>query len=314
MRTISQKSSPYTQIQRNPNPNCKNESPTMPRKGTSRPAAVSRSRLIAAADLSSDDDFAQTQATMLPSPDSSDIKVAAPAPPPRARSSAKPSSAAARSSKTAGPDARSKKRVRPALSDLTNVADDVSDPEPEPERKRAKPATTTAAAAAKKSKVRKPAAAAARRGKKADPVPADEEEEEQEEDVHASVEQIDESIEESHVAPLRSVAPAPPPTQATAGYSRARSASRQPDGAVAGGGGARRHRAGSASSVERAGLGDPALRRRLGELQNKFDVQQARYQSLKEVATVEAQTNFERLKAAADAKAKCGFWFLSGVV
>ena len=282
----------------------------MPRKATSRPAAASRSRLIAAADLSSDDDFAHTQASMLPSPDSSDIKIAAPAPPPRARYSAKPSTAAARSSKTAvagaALDARSRKRARAALSDLTNVADDGSDLEPEPERKRAKPAAATAAAA-KKSKGRQPAAAAARRGRKAEPAPVEEEEEEEEEengeDVHASVERLEESVEESHVAPLRSVAP-PPPPQATAGYSRARSASRQPDAVAASG--ARRHRAGSASSVERAGLGDPALRRRLGELQNKFDVQQARYQNLKDVATAEAQTNFERLKAAADARAKCG--------
>jgi hypothetical protein len=262
----------------------------MPRKATSRPAATSRTRLVAAADLSSDDDFDHTQASMLPSPDSSDLRIAAPAPAPRARASAKPAS---RAPKTAAPGAQTKKRARAALTDVTNVADEDSEPEPEPERKRAKPA-------AKKTKARQPTAAP-RRVKKAEPVPVEEEEVE---DVHASVEQLEESIEESHIAPLRTVVPQPAP-QATAGYSHARSVSRQPDLVVASS--VRRHRAGSASSVERAGLGDPALRRRLGELQNKFEAQQVRYQNLKDVATAEAQTNFERLKAATDARVKCRF-------
>jgi hypothetical protein len=271
----------------------------MPRKAVSRPATVSRSRLVAAADLSSDDDFAHTQATMLPSPDSSDIKVAAP-PPPRSRSNKAAAAAAPRAPKTASaaPDARNRKRARAALADLTNVPDG-SEPEaePEPERKRARPAATTTTAATKKSKSRQPTAA--RRGRKAEPAPV-EEEQEPEEDVHASVEQIDESVEESHIAPLRTVAP----PQAAAAYPRARSSSRQPE-PVAIANSVRRRRAGSASSTERAGLGDPALRRRLGELQNKFEAQQIKYQNLKDVATTEAQTNFERLKSASDAKAKC---------
>jgi hypothetical protein len=268
----------------------------MPRKAVSRPVALSRSRLVAAADLSSDDDFDRTQATMLPSPDSSDIKVAAP-PPPRPRSN-KPAATARHAPKAAGaaPDARSRKRARAALADLTNVPDDSEpEPEPEPERKRARPAAT--AAVAKKGKARQPAAA--RRGRKPEPAPV-EAERELDEDVHASVEQIDESVEESHIAPLRSVVP----PQAAA-YPRARSSSRQPE-LVAVANSVRRRRAGSASSTERVGLGDPALRRRLGELQNKFEAQQIKYQNLKDVATTEAQTNFERLKSASDARAKCG--------
>ena len=75
----------------------------------------------------------------------------------------------------------------------------------------------------------------------------------------------------------------------------ARTASRQRQPPVA------RMRAGSASSTER---GEPNLRRRLGDMTRKFDNLDLKYRNLREIASKEAETNFEKLKAHSEAKAK----------
>lgn len=50
--------------------------------------------------------------------------------------------------------------------------------------------------------------------------------------------------------------------------------------------------------------GEPALRRRLGEMTQKYESLEAKYRDLKEVAVREAERNFDRLKKQTDDKAK----------
>jgi hypothetical protein len=52
------------------------------------------------------------------------------------------------------------------------------------------------------------------------------------------------------------------------------------------------------------GGGDPALRRRLGEMTQKYESLERKYADLKEVAVREAERNFDRLKKQTDEKAK----------
>ncbi|KAL9603466.1 MAG: hypothetical protein Q9219_001153 [cf. Caloplaca sp. 3 TL-2023] len=66
---------------------------------------------------------------------------------------------------------------------------------------------------------------------------------------------------------------------------------------------AARRRAGSASDTER-GAGDPALRRKLGEMTKRFENLDMRYKALKEVGIKEAEANFDKLKASSEAKSK----------
>ena len=62
-------------------------------------------------------------------------------------------------------------------------------------------------------------------------------------------------------------------------------------------------RAGSASDTER-GVGDPAIRRRLGEMTKKFENLDLKYKALKDVGIKEAEANFEKLKTSSEAKSK----------
>ena len=62
-------------------------------------------------------------------------------------------------------------------------------------------------------------------------------------------------------------------------------------------------RAGSASDTERGG-GDPATRRKLGEMTKKFESLELKYRNLRETAIKEADANFTRYKAQSQAKAK----------
>jgi hypothetical protein len=78
--------------------------------------------------------------------------------------------------------------------------------------------------------------------------------------------------------------------------SRARSTSRQPDLY------SRHRRAGSASDTERAG--EPALRRKLGDMTRKFENLELKYRNLKELGGNESQSNFDKLKKAADQRAR----------
>jgi hypothetical protein len=77
---------------------------------------------------------------------------------------------------------------------------------------------------------------------------------------------------------------------------RARSTSRQPDLY------SRHRRAGSASDTERAG--EPALRRKLGDITRKFENLELRYRNLKEVGSNESQSNFDKLKKSTDQRAR----------
>lgn len=64
-----------------------------------------------------------------------------------------------------------------------------------------------------------------------------------------------------------------------------------------------RKRAGSASDTER-GVGDPALRRKLGEMTKKFESLDMKYKTLRDVGIKEADANFEQLKKSSEAKSK----------
>ena len=70
-----------------------------------------------------------------------------------------------------------------------------------------------------------------------------------------------------------------------------------------------RKRAGSASDTERGG-GDPATRRKLGEMTKKFENLELKYKNLRETAIKEADANFAKYKAQSQIKAK-GESFLS---
>ncbi|KAH8586830.1 chromosome segregation protein Csm1/Pcs1-domain-containing protein [Bisporella sp. PMI_857] len=58
-------------------------------------------------------------------------------------------------------------------------------------------------------------------------------------------------------------------------------------------------RAGSGSDTERS---DPALRRKLGDMTNKFEALNIKYQDLREIGLKEAERNFERLKKQSEEK------------
>lgn len=94
---------------------------------------------------------------------------------------------------------------------------------------------------------------------------------------------------------IASEPPRPLAQRATTG--RARSISRQPEPLTS-----RHRRGGSASDTERAG--EPALRRKLGEITKRFENLDLKYRSLKELGTTEAQSNFDKLRRSTDQRAK----------
>ncbi|KAK2760236.1 Glycosyl phosphatidyl inositol anchor synthesis [Arachnomyces sp. PD_36] len=63
---------------------------------------------------------------------------------------------------------------------------------------------------------------------------------------------------------------------------------------------ARRQRVGGPSDNEPTG-GEPALRRKLGEMTKKYETLDAKYRNLREVGVVEANANFEKLRKQCDA-------------
>ncbi|KAI4142326.1 MAG: hypothetical protein LQ341_003247 [Variospora aurantia] len=64
-----------------------------------------------------------------------------------------------------------------------------------------------------------------------------------------------------------------------------------------------RKRAGSASDTEQR-AGDPALRRKLGEMTKKFENLDMKYKALRDVGIKEAEANFESLKLSSEGKSK----------
>ena len=73
-----------------------------------------------------------------------------------------------------------------------------------------------------------------------------------------------------------------------------RSNSRQPQPFLA------KRRAGSASDTDRA-TGDPATRRKLGEMTKKFENLDMRYRNLREIGIKQAEVNFEKLRVESEA-------------
>ncbi|TID23663.1 Monopolin complex subunit pcs1 [Venturia nashicola] len=93
-------------------------------------------------------------------------------------------------------------------------------------------------------------------------------------------------------------APEPPkPLAQRATTGGVRSISRQPEPLNS-----RHRRGGSASDTERAG--EPALRRKLGDITKKFENLDLKYRNLKELGTIEAQSNFDKLRKSCDHRAK----------
>jgi hypothetical protein len=251
----------------------------------------------------SDDDLAQPDSSvMLPTPDSSEDKKAPAAKRRVAASSARAKPAAKRKPAAA---AATKKRGRPALKDLTNVTEeDEGDVIEEPVRKRAKGVKNADVVEdAPKGKSSRGAAPKAGRAGSAAPVSRgavipntqfDEEE--------PTVESIEDAAPVMHRATsrARSVSRQPEPLLPQLS-SRPLSVSRQAEPLIS-----RHLRAGSANSIER-GANEPALRRRLGEVTGKLESLEIKYNHLKDVASTEAQGNFEKLKSATEirTKSKC---------
>lgn len=289
----------------------------MPRRKA--PAAT----FVSMIDPNSDDDFAQTEiAAMMPTPDSADDKRAAATAAAAKRRPAKvataartkpagtKSASAAASSKTRKvassttaaaakkqqlQQQQQKKRGRPALKDLTNVTEEEDDDEDDgeeeeeaPQRKRAKGAMTAVVveSASKRKPARPVATTTSRLARAGSAALAVERNFEDETQAEPSIEMPDEEIEVAAM-PVQSISRAV-----------SRSVSRQPELLLS-----RNRRAGSASSTER-GVNDPALRRRLGEMTNKYESLEIKYNSLKDVASAEAQSNFDKLKSSTELRAK----------
>lgn len=64
-----------------------------------------------------------------------------------------------------------------------------------------------------------------------------------------------------------------------------------------------RKRTGSASDNDR-GVGDPATRRKLGEVTRKFEDLDMKFRNLRDIGIKEAEANFEKLKSQSEAKTK----------
>jgi hypothetical protein len=94
----------------------------------------------------------------------------------------------------------------------------------------------------------------------------------------------------------------PQPIYRHAPQIRAPSISRQP-ASIQNSAAIPRRRAGSTSSNE-GKTGDPALRRKLGEMTKKLDALETRYRNLREIGIKEATTNFDQLRTQSDERAK----------
>ena len=206
----------------------------------------------------------------------------------------------------------------PAASDAEDVEEADEDEQPAKKTKRAKPAAT-----------RKPAA---KSKKELNYIPETQPDPEEMEDVEQSVEVDPNKMDVSLVPTPKKLQPfvqrprstsvqplAPRPSERAASaqplqaYPSARSASAQPlqprpsarSASAQPGYHLSRERSGSVSDTarERRGM-DPDLRRRLNDMENKFDALRVKYQNLQEIAKGNADSNFEQLKRASDQKAR----------
>lgn len=194
--------------------------------------------------------------------------------------------------KTATKRKAAPKQTRQPLKDRTNVQSDADEAEEEdkPKAKRARTIST-----------RKP------RGRQVETlgvIPETQPNPEPVEDVEQSIEIIGEEMD---------VHQAPTPKQAQPFAQRPRSVSVQPlqprtsarSGSVQPVYPPPRERSGSVSGTERERRGgDPELRRKLKDMTKKYENISMKYQNLQEIAKTGAETNFEKLKRAADQKSK----------
>jgi hypothetical protein len=287
-------------------------------------------------DSISDDEFGRTDVDMMLTPDSQRENN-----PPTKRKTARPKAATAaapnkvtkpkvvarRTSGVSMPKKKAtaavaKKKERKALEERTNVPTDGNETEevdefdevPEKMKRAAKGAKVETAAAKQVKKGRKgkaaeleaesilerpvkstkaPAAAQKKAGRpKRAPSPEIEETQADTMDVEQTEmpDTEETSILEPEPEPVWKAVSRVPATQA-------RSSSRQPESLAL-----RHRRAGSASDTERAG--DPALRRKLGEMTKKFENLDLKYRNLKELGMNESSSNFEKLRKSSERKAK----------
>jgi hypothetical protein len=263
----------------------------------------------------SDDEFAYSDVEMMPTPDSQTENKA----PPKRRAAAKSKAVVtgSRVAKAKAPGRRTsgasvlatttttapkgrKGGARKALKELESVNDngneteEVEDFEQEEPMKPAKKGRATKPKAAPKTTKTTARGGPAKPGKRAacvEPtvkyIPDTQPEPMQIEPTILQEEEEDEPT----LRPVASSRPIVPPMR------QARSTSRQPESLIA-----PRRRAGSASSTERGG--DPALRRKLGDMTRKFESLDLKYKQLKEVGSTDAVTNFEKLRRSTEQRAQ----------
>nr|POF00925.1 hypothetical protein CFP56_20873 [Quercus suber] len=201
--------------------------------------------------------------------------------------------------KTATKRKAAPKQARTALKDRTNIQseqdDDVEDTElAKPQAKRTKTAAT-----------QKP-----KTGKRTlGVIPETQPDPDQLEDIEASIEIDEMEITHAPTPPATSkfiqrprVPSAQPVSRASAQPLLPRASARSGSAQIYPTG---RERSTSASGTERERRGgDPEMRRRLNDLTKKHEDLSLKYQNLQELAKNEAESNFEKLKRAADQRAK----------
>jgi hypothetical protein len=263
-------------------------------------------------DISSADEHAQSDIDMMPTPESQPENKA---PLKRKAGRTKGAVAASKVTKTkavsrrvsSGSGAMAKTKSRKVLAERTNVSNDgneteeVDDFEEEMENAPMKPSKRGKGAKAVKEENApargRPTKAATAAKKKAGRAKQISSEREVPESQPESKEIERTEIEDVTIAEPTLVrqprARQPLPVQLS---SRARSTSRQPEVY------ARHRQAGSASDTERAG--EPALRRKLGEVTRKFENLELKYRNLKELGSNESRRNFDGLKKSTDQRAR----------
>ncbi|KAK7543056.1 chromosome segregation protein Csm1/Pcs1-domain-containing protein [Phyllosticta citricarpa] len=185
-------------------------------------------------------------------------------------------------------------RPEPNGSDTEEV-DDFDQPQEPVELARAKPKARgrppkakAAAAVAEPEVLKKPG-----RGRRA----PKKEEEPVEESIHVIPETQPEPDHMDVEPSIEEIPETQQPEPARRQNTRGRAGSRQPQQSKS------YRPAASASETEKAG-GDPALRRKLGDMTKKLENLDLKYQTLRDVGMRDAESNFDRLKKSADERAK----------
>jgi len=245
---------------------------------------VAKQTLAALAGDMSDDELGYTQfakdAPEMPTPDSAAEGKAAVT----KRCAGRPKKNAAASVPAKKVEAKSedaqtiRRGKRGALEDLTNMKDAKNEG---PAKKRVKANAKTVSTKTKGKKKQDVEEEQDVSVQEEEPVAAAEEpvEEEESMDIEASIEEV----QPQQVLPNRRVIQPTPRSQSqTRPIARGNS---------------------RAMSTER-GVGDAALRRRLGDMTSKYESMELKYNQLKETASTDAQSNFDKLKAATERQAK----------